>query len=96
MGFEIRAVGANPDAARYAGMRPRAPDRSLTMTLGGVLGGPGRDAVEILGVTHYMPGRVRHHGRLRRDRGRPARPVHPSGSLFAALLFGAMRAGRRH
>ena len=26
IGFEIRAVGANPDAARYAGMRPRSID----------------------------------------------------------------------
>ena len=24
LGFEIRTVGANPDAARYAGMQPRA------------------------------------------------------------------------
>ena len=24
LGFEIRTVGANPDAARYAGMRPAA------------------------------------------------------------------------
>ena len=23
-GFEVRTVGANPDAARYAGMRPRS------------------------------------------------------------------------
>ena len=23
LGFEIRTAGANPDAARYAGMRPR-------------------------------------------------------------------------
>ena len=38
LGFEIRTVGANPDAARYAGMRPRWLI-VLTMTLAGLLAG---------------------------------------------------------
>ena len=28
LGFEIRSVGANPSAARYAGMRPKYPDHA--------------------------------------------------------------------
>ena len=28
LGFEIRSVGANPSAARYAGMRPEVPDHA--------------------------------------------------------------------
>ena len=38
LGFEIRSVGANPSAARYAGMRPRFLIM-LTMALSGLLFG---------------------------------------------------------
>ncbi len=38
LGFEIRSVGANPSAARYAGMRP-AFLIMLTMSLSGLLFG---------------------------------------------------------
>jgi simple sugar transport system permease protein len=48
IGFEIRTVGANPDAARYAGMRPRLLI-VLTMTASGLLAGLA-GGVEILGV----------------------------------------------
>ena len=41
LGFEIRTVGANPDAARYAGMRPRRLI-VLTMSMCGAAGRPGR------------------------------------------------------
>ena len=41
LGFEIRTVGANPDAARYAGMRPRLLT-ILTMSICGALAGPRR------------------------------------------------------
>ena len=36
---------------------------------------------------------VRHHRRLRLDRGRPPGRPNPFGIVFAALLFGAMRSG---
>src|SRR5665811_668515 len=51
-GFEIRTVGANPDAARYAGMRPRLIT-IVTMTMCGILAGLAGTGV-ILGVTHSM------------------------------------------
>src|SRR5207247_5097774 len=53
IGFEIRTVGANPDAALYAGMRPRRLI-VLALTLGGMLAGLA-GAVEILGVSGNMP-----------------------------------------
>ena len=52
LGFEIRSVGANPSAARYAGMRPKFLIM-LTMTLSGLLFGIA-GAIEILGVSHFM------------------------------------------
>ena len=50
LGFEIRTVGANPNAARYAGMSvPR--NLVLAMALSGLLAGAA-GAVEVLGVSH--------------------------------------------
>jgi simple sugar transport system permease protein len=91
LGFQIRAVGANPDAARYAGMRPRALI-VLTMTLSGLLAGLA-GAIQILGLTKHMP--IGYASSIGFDAiavallGRS----HPLGILLAALLFGAMRAG---
>ena len=93
LGFEIRTVGANPDAARYAGMRPRRLI-VLTMSMCGAAGRAWPGTCDLLGVTHYDDELVRDDRRLRRDRGRPARPAPTrSGSSSPALLFGAMRAG---
>src|SRR3954447_21683814 len=50
LGFEIRTAGVNPDAARYAGMRPRRLI-VLAMTMSAGLGGMA-GANELLGVTH--------------------------------------------
>ena len=52
LGFEIRTVGANPDAARYAGMRP-ALLTLLSMSLCGLLAGLA-GAGQILGISHFM------------------------------------------
>lgn len=91
LGFEIRTVGANPDAARYGGMRPRRLV-VLTMTMCGLLAGLA-GAGEILGLTGYMP--VTYSTNVGFDAitvallGR----AHPVGVLLAGLLLGAMRAG---
>lgn len=91
LGFEIRAVGANPDAARYAGMHPRFL-LILTMSLSGLLAGLA-GGIQILGLTRYMP--MGYSTSIGFDAiavallGR----AHPVGILLAALLFGAMRAG---
>jgi ABC-type uncharacterized transport system permease subunit len=91
LGFEIRTVGANPDAARYAGMRPRTLV-VLTMSLCGLLAGLAGTAV-VLGVTHSMT------SSFGTTVGFDAIAVallarsNPYGILFSGLLFGAMRAG---
>jgi ABC-type uncharacterized transport system permease subunit len=90
-GFEIRTVGANPDAARYAGMQPRLIV-VLTMSLAGVLAGLA-GATVVLGVTHHMTASfgttVGFDSIAVALLGRSS----PIGIVFAALLFGAMRAG---
>jgi ABC-type uncharacterized transport system permease subunit len=53
LGFEIRTVGVNPSAARYAGMQV-ARTLVCTMALSGMLAGLA-GAVEILGLYHTLP-----------------------------------------
>ncbi|MBN1122406.1 MAG: ABC transporter permease, partial [Anaerolineae bacterium] len=53
LGFEIRTVGTNPDAARYAGMSI-SRNFILAMALSGGLAGLA-GAGEVLGVQHNLP-----------------------------------------
>ena len=85
-------MGANPDAARYAGMRPRFLI-VLTMTLCG----PARRARRRR--SRSWASRATCPPSYATNVGFDAIAVallgrsHPVGILFAALLFGAMRAG---
>jgi general nucleoside transport system permease protein len=90
-GFQLRAVGANPDAARYAGMSvPRT--FVLAMTLSGGLAGIA-GASQVLGVDHWV-GQGFSAGY-----GFDAIAIallgksHPVGVVLAALLFGFLRSG---
>jgi simple sugar transport system permease protein len=91
LGFEIRTVGASPDAARYAGMRPRLLIM-LTMSLAGLLAGTAGAGV-ILGINHQM------NSTFATTVGFDSIAVallarsNPLAVPFAALLFGGMRAG---
>ena len=91
LGFEIRTVGANPDAARYAGMRPKRLI-VLTMSMCGALAGLAGTCI-VLGVTHSMT------SSFGTTVGFDAIAVallarsNPIGIIFSGLLFGAMRAG---
>jgi len=91
LGFEIRTVGANASAARYAGIRP-ATIIALTMSISGGLAGLG-GSVEILGVTRNYPAEYivsfGFDGIAVALLGR----AHPAGVVGSALLFGVMRAG---
>jgi general nucleoside transport system permease protein len=91
LGFEIRTVGANASAARYAGIRP-AFITILTMSVSGALAGIG-GGVEILGITKNYPAEYivsyGFDGIAVALLGR----AHPLGVVGAALLFGVLRAG---
>ena len=91
LGFEIRTVGANPNAARYAGMRPIFIT-ALTMTISGLLAGLA-GAIQMLGVIgFYAPGITASVGFDSIAVALLGRSD-PIGILFAAILFGAFRAG---
>jgi simple sugar transport system permease protein len=91
LGFQIRAVGANPSAARYAGMSPRLII-TLTMSLAGLLAGLA-GALEILGITGFMTASYGTNVGFDSITVALLGRTHPVGILLAALLFGAMRAG---
>jgi ABC-type uncharacterized transport system permease subunit len=91
IGFEIRTVGANPDAARYAGMRPRVLVM-LALTVGGALGGLAA-AGQILGVSGYMAATYSTNVGFDAITVALLGRAHPIGIVFAGLLLGAMRAG---
>ncbi|HEV8682727.1 MAG TPA: ABC transporter permease [Actinomycetota bacterium] len=92
-GFEFRAVGANPDAARYAGISVPAT-YIVVMSLAGGLAGLAGASQLLGGVTLYSltPGFA---GGLGFDAialalvGR----AHPAGIIAAAFMFGILRAG---
>jgi general nucleoside transport system permease protein len=92
VGFELRAVGSNPNAARTAGM---SVSRTIiiTMVIAGVLAGIGGSTI-VLGaqansLTGPVAGNVGFNGLLVALLGR----VRPWGVVLAALLFGALQAG---
>ena len=91
LGFEIRTAGANPEAARYAGMSPKRLI-VLTMSLAGMLAGMA-GAVELLGTTKHMTASygttVGFDAIAVALLGRTS----PIGIVLAALLFGGMRSG---
>lgn len=90
-GFEIRTVGLNPHAAKYAGIKV-AKTLILTMVLSGLLAGLG-GAVETQGVVgRYQPGfnvGLGFDGITIALLGK----TNPIGNIPAALLVGAMKAG---
>ncbi len=90
-GFEIRTVGQNRHAARYAGIRV-ARTIILTMLISGVFAGLG-GAVETQGVVgRYQPGFNVGLGFEGITIALLAK-THPFGVIPAALLVGAMKAG---
>lgn len=90
-GFEIRTVGLNPHAARYAGIKV-ARTVILTMVISGLLAGLG-GAVETQGVVgRYQPGfnvGLGFDGITIALLGK----THPFGVIPASLLVGAMKGG---
>lgn len=91
LGFEIRTVGANPDAAKYAGINVKRTI-ILTMALSGMLAGMA-GTVEVTGLNY------RHELGFSIGYGFDAIAIallgksHPLGVVLAAILFAAMRNG---
>ncbi len=91
LGFEIRTVGANPDAAKYAGINVKRII-ILTMALSGMLAGLA-GAIEVTGLNY------RHELGFSIGYGFDAIAIallgrsHPLGVVLAAILFAAMRNG---
>jgi simple sugar transport system permease protein len=90
-GFEIRTVGANPRAARYAGVR--VPwTMVLTMGLSGALGGLA-GANQVLGVDHRMVRAFSTGYGFDSIALALLGNSHPVGVVLASLLFGFLRGG---
>jgi len=92
LGFELRAVGANPEAARTAGISV-ARTYVLVMAIAGALAGLGGSNM-VLGstataLTPLVVAQIGFDGILVALLGR----VKPWGVALAALLFGALQAG---
>lgn len=91
LGFEIRTVGANPDAAKYAGVNVKRTI-ILTMALSGLLAGLA-GSIEVTGLNY------RHELGFSIGYGFDAIAIallgksHPLGVVLASILFAAMRNG---
>jgi simple sugar transport system permease protein len=92
-GFEFRAVGANPHAAKYGGMSVVVAI-VLVMTLSGALAGMagGNETLGVLG--RASPGFTAAIGFDAIALALLGRS-HPGGVVLSAILFGALRAGGR-
>ena len=90
-GFEFRAVGSNPNAARYAGMSV-AMAYVAAMGLAGALAGLG-GASQVLGLQKFLvPGFASGIGFTAIALALLGK-AHPLGVVAASLLFGMLQAG---
>lgn len=91
LGFEIRTVGANPDAAKYAGINVKRTI-IVTMAISGALAGLA-GAIEVTALNY------RHELGFSSGYGFDAIAIallgktNPFGVILASILFGAMRNG---
>jgi simple sugar transport system permease protein len=91
LGFEIRTVGANPDAARYAGINVNR-NIVITMALSGALAGAA-GAVETLGLNHYFSPSFSIGYGFDSIAVAVLGKNHPFGVVIGAFLFGALNKG---
>ncbi len=91
LGYRIRAVGLNPDAARYAGIRVPVY-QALALLLSGALAGLA-GAVEVLGVSHRMMDGVSAGYGFSGIVAALFGKLHPLGAIPASVLFGALLVG---
>lgn len=91
IGFEIRAVGANPDGARYAGMNI-VRNFVIAMTLSGALAGLA-GATQVLGIDHWVGQGFSAGYGFDSIAIALLGQSHPLGVVLAALLWGTLRSG---
>lgn len=91
LGFEIRTVGENPDAAKYAGMNITR-NFVLAMGLSGALAGLA-GANEVLGLNHNLASAFSSGYGFDSIALALLGKSHPAGVVLAALLFGFLRSG---
>jgi general nucleoside transport system permease protein len=91
IGYRIRAVGLNPDASRYAGVKVPFY-QALALILGGAFAGLA-GAVEVMGVQHRLmeglSGGYGFSGIVAALFGK----LHPLGAIPASLFFGGLLVG---
>jgi general nucleoside transport system permease protein len=91
LGYRIRAVGLNPNASRYAGIRVPFY-QALSLGLGGAFAGLA-GAIEVMGVQHRMleglSGGYGFTGIVAALFG----ALHPLGAIPASILFGSLLVG---
>jgi simple sugar transport system permease protein len=91
VGFEIRAVGANPDGARYSGMNI-VRNFVIAMTLSGALAGLA-GATQVLGIDHWVGQGFSAGYGFDSIAIALLGQSHPLGVILAALLWGTLRSG---
>ena len=90
-GFDLRSVGANPNAARYAGMSILGTT-ILAMSLSGALAGLA-GTNEVLGLNHNLAMAFSSGYGFDSIALALLGKSHPLGVVFASLLFGTLRNG---
>jgi len=91
IGFELRTVGANPNAARYSGMNV-ARNIVIAMGVSGALAGLA-GANEVLGLNHFLAEGFSPGYGFDSIALALLGKSHPIGVVLAALLFGTLRSG---
>ncbi len=90
-GYRIRAVGLNPDASRYAGIRVPMY-QALALLLSGALAGLA-GSVEVMGVSHRMMDGVSAGYGFSGIVAALFGKLHPLGAIPASAIFGALLVG---
>ncbi|MFN8598425.1 MAG: ABC transporter permease [Anaerolineae bacterium] len=91
IGYRIRAVGLNPDASRYAGIRVPVY-QALSLTLAGGLAGVA-GVIEVIGVQHRLLEGITSGYGFSGIVAALFGGLHPLGAIPASYLFGSLLVG---
>jgi simple sugar transport system permease protein len=91
IGYRIRAVGFNPDAARFSGINV-AFNQALSLTLAGGFAGIA-GAIEVLGVQHRLLEGITSGYGFSGIVAALFGGLHPLGTIPASILFGGLLVG---